>query len=208
MHTPAHKQRQQMEFDFGRSVSGASTPPFGGLTDEQKAVWRGEALRDPGPPGKMIAGDISEVIRETLGKPTNPKDMVGIAKAPRSTVSAPVMAEVGVAMLEGALKYGRHNFRAVGVRGSVYYDAACRHLDAWWEGEDIDPASGMSHITKALSCLMVLRDAMIQGKFTDDRPPPSPEGWLDDLNAKAAALLEQYKDVPPPKHYTRADTIG
>lgn len=61
-------------------------------------------------------------------KPTNPKDSVGIRKAPMSTVSAVVMAEVGVAMLEGAAKYGRHNYRAVGVRASVYYDATLRHL--------------------------------------------------------------------------------
>lgn len=135
-------------------------------------------------------------------KPTNPKDMMGVNKAPMSTVSAPVMAEVGVAMLEGALKYGRHNYRAVGVRASVYYDATMRHLMDWWEGQDIDPDSGMSHITKAITSLVVLRDSMIQGNWSDDRPPHSPEFYAE-LNQKVAALREKYSDRSP-THYTQA----
>ena len=100
-------------------------------------------------------------------KESNPKDAVGIKKAPFSTVPSPVVAEVGLAMLEGALKYGRHNYRAIGVRSSVYFDAALRHLTAWWEGQDVDPDSGLSHITKALACLFVLRDANLIGKLVD-----------------------------------------
>lgn len=137
-------------------------------------------------------------------KPTNPKDSIGIRKAPMSTVSAAVMAEVGVAMLEGAAKYGRHNYRAVGVRASVYYDATLRHLFSWWEGEDLDPDSGMSHITKAITSLVVLRDAMIQGKVTDDRAPVSRE-FYPALNSAAGAILDRHADKDP-RHYTIADT--
>ena len=137
-------------------------------------------------------------------KETNPKDAIGISKAPMSTVPAAVLAEVGVAMLEGACKYGRSNFRIAGVRASVYYDATMRHLMAWWEGEDTDPDSGMSHITKAITSLVVLRDAMIQDKFTDDRPPRSAP-FLPGLNDKAAALLVKHADKHP-RHYTIADS--
>ena len=137
-------------------------------------------------------------------KLSNPKDMVGIGKAPMSTVSAPVIAEIGVAMLEGACKYGRHNYRAVGVRASVYYDAALRHLFSWWEGEDIDPDSGLSHVTKAITSLVVLRDAMLQNMVEDDRPPGTLKQFFVELNAKVAAIIEKYKDVQP-KHYTRND---
>lgn len=137
-------------------------------------------------------------------KDTNPKDAIGISKAPMSTVSAAALMEVGVAMLEGASKYGRHNYRAAGVRASVYYDALMRHAMAWWEGEDIDPDSGMSHITKAIATLVVLRDAMIQDKFTDDRPPRSAP-FLPGLNDKAAALLAKHADKNP-RHYTIADS--
>ena len=137
-------------------------------------------------------------------KATNPKDAVGIRKAPMSTVSAAVLAEVGVAMLEGAAKYGRHNYRVAGVRASVYYDGVMRHLMAWWEGEDIDADSGLSHVTKAITSLVVLRDAMIQGMCHDDRPPCSAE-FYSELNTKAAAILDKYADKAP-RHYTIEDT--
>jgi hypothetical protein len=136
-------------------------------------------------------------------KASNPKDIVGVRKAPMSTVSGAVLAELGVAMLEGASKYGRHNYRAVGVRASVYYDATMRHMIGWWEGQDIDPNSGMSHVIKAIASLVVLRDAMIQGKLTDDRAPRS-NAFYDDLNIKAAAIIDKYADKNP-KHYTIED---
>jgi hypothetical protein len=148
---------------------------------------------------------VGEKSAEKAQKPTNPKVTVGIKKAPFSTVSAPVMAEVGVAMMEGALKYGRHNFRGVGVRASVYYDATIRHLFSYWEGEDQDPDSGMSHVTKAIASLMVLRDAMIQNKCDDDRPPRSPE-FYKELNTRAEELLKRYGDVNP-HHYTIKDDV-
>ena len=138
-------------------------------------------------------------------KPTNPKDAIGIRKAGMSVVPANVIAEIGVGIMEGAAKYGRHNYRAIGVRGSVYYDATIRHLFSWWEGEDTDPDSGLSHITKAICSLVVLRDTMMQGKFTDDRPPVSVPFYAD-LNAKAAALLDRHADKSP-KHYTIGDTV-
>lgn len=138
-------------------------------------------------------------------KPSNPKDLIGVRKAPMSTVSAAVLAEVGVAMLEGACKYGRHNYRAVGVRSSVYYDGTMRHLMSWWEGEDIDADSAMSHITKAITSLVVLRDAMLQGKLTDDRPPRAAP-FSERLNAAAAAMLDKHADKSP-KHYTIEDYL-
>lgn len=132
-------------------------------------------------------------------KPSNPKDAVGITKAPASTVPRGVIAEIGVAMLEGALKYGRHNYRVIGVRASVYYDAAVGHLDSWWEGEDIDPDSGLSHITKAITSLVVLRDAMLQEKLNDDRPPkaliPNMRNYL---GGKVQELLGKYQDPVGP----------
>lgn len=128
-------------------------------------------------------------------KDTNPKDAVGTKKAPLSTVSGPVMMEIGVAMLEGARKYGRHNYRVSGVRASVYYDAAMRHLMAWYEGQDLDPDSGMSHVTKAMASLAVLRDAMINDKVVDDRPPKAPEGFVEALNKKAAEIIERYPNA-------------
>ena len=135
---------------------------------------------------------------KTEHKETNPKDSVGIKKVPFSTVPSEVVAEIGLAMLEGARKYGRHNYRIAGVRSSVYYDALFRHITAWWEGEDIDPDSGLNHVIKALSTLTVLRDAMINDKLTDDRPPSLKAGWVTELNKKAAEIIDKHPDSLPP----------
>lgn len=136
--------------------------------------------------------------RVVTRKPTNPKDAVGVAKVPMSVVPAPVMMEVALAMMEGALKYGRHNYREAGVRASIYYDAAMRHLTAKWEGRAVDPDSRLDDITKAIACLVVWRDAEMRGMLTDDRPPASADGWLDALNGVAADLLTRYPDPIPP----------
>lgn len=137
-------------------------------------------------------------------KLTNPKDIVGVRKAPMSTVPANVIAEVGVAMLEGASKYGRHNYRVAGVRASVYYDGTMRHIMSWWEGEDLDPDSNLSHITKAIAGLVVLRDAMMQDMCTDDRPPKSKEFYTK-LNQIASQTIDRHTEKKP-RHYTIDDT--
>ena len=132
-------------------------------------------------------------------KLTNPKDLCGVRKAPMSTIPANVIAELGVAMLEGACKYGRHNYRHAGVRASVYYDGTMRHLMAWWEGEDLDPDSGVSHITKAIASMVVFRDAMMQDMMTDDRPPKSVDFYTA-LNARAGAIIDLHADKNPTHH--------
>lgn len=136
-------------------------------------------------------------------KDTNPKDACGVERAPISTVPMGVMLEVGNAMLEGARKYGRHNYRAAGVRHSIYVDAVFRHLAAHWEGEQIDPDSGLPHITKAIAALVVLRDSMIQENDQDDRPPASPDGIVKTMNAGARDVIA--KTLNPAKPWTQAD---
>lgn len=132
-------------------------------------------------------------------KPTNPKDAIGIKKVAMSTVPAPFMMGVGAAMTEGALKYGRHNYREAGVRSSVYYDALMRHMTAWWEGEDIDQESGLSHLLKAAACLAVVYDSLSYGNLNDDRPPKHADGWQQSFNSIAEQLMARYP-VPKPAH--------
>jgi hypothetical protein len=102
-------------------------------------------------------------------------------------------AELAVAHGEGAAKYGRHNWRAGDVLASTYFAAAQRHLVAWYEGEDIDPDSGLPHLVKAMASLAVLRDAQIQGRALDDRPPASPPGFMARLCETHAALQAKLK---------------
>lgn len=133
----------------------------------------------------------------------NPKDSVGTQKAGLSAVPFPVLWELGVAMQEGAMKYGRHNYRAVKIRGSVYFDAVMRHVTTWWEGEDVDPESGLNHITKAIASLVVLREAMIRDQWVDDRPPKSNVELMRELNKVVEGLCEKYPD--PVRPYTEVD---
>lgn len=136
---------------------------------------------------KMLPAEQTPVVHNN-SKPTNPKDAVGIRKWRQyATVPLTVMTEVGVAMMEGALKYGRHNYRVAGVRASVYVDAAIGHIGQWWEGEDLDPDTKLSHITKAIASLVVVRDAMIQNMLNDDRPP---KGQLDQVRANLQAVVD------------------
>ena len=135
-------------------------------------------------------------------KASNPKDSIGIRKVSITKLPLQVAMETSLAMMEG-VKYGAHNYRKAGVRATVYIDAAVgRHLIPWIEGQDIDPASGLSHITKAIAGLMVLRDAMLNNKWVDDRPiRVTNQSWLDDFNKQAVAILDK---CPNPKRpYTQ-----
>jgi hypothetical protein len=123
-------------------------------------------------------------------KKTNPKDACGIKKVPLSGMPANVLLEAGLVKLHGDLKYGRFNWREAGVRGSVYYDAAFRHLAAWYEGEDEDPESGLHHIAHAITGLAVLRDSIMRGNWIDDRPEPTPN-IVSELNEKAIKIIEK-----------------
>lgn len=144
------------------------------------------------------SGELLEIEVQTI-KETNPKDAIGVSKTPMSCVPCGVLMEVGLGMLEGSLKYGRHNYRVAGVRATVYYDALQRHMMEWWEGEDLDPDSGLSHITKAITTLVVLRDAMMNEMVYDDRPVgmKAPD-WLKTLNKRTKLLLEKYPNPKTP----------
>lgn len=138
-------------------------------------------------------------------KPTNPKDSFGSSKAGISRVPACVVTEVGLAMDEGGAKYRGYNYRVAGVRASIYVDAVWRHLfQQFWDlGEDIDKDSGLSHVTKAIASLVVLRDSMIRGNWVDDRPPKQPSGLMDELNQHKKNLLDKYPN--PKENFTQKE---
>lgn len=138
-------------------------------------------------------------------KPSNPKDILGSNKLPVHLwpETATILGAMG--LLEGALKYGRSNWRAVGIRASIYYDAIRRHTAAWFEGEDTDPVSGLPHIAHILANAGIIADAGAAGKLSDDRMIEG--GYLkllSELTPHVARLKEKYAGQNP-KHYTIAD---
>ncbi|WP_256664560.1 MULTISPECIES: dATP/dGTP diphosphohydrolase domain-containing protein [unclassified Pseudomonas] len=144
---------------------------------------------------------------QSSAKPSNPKDLIGAGKLPMHLwpVTATAMGCIG--LLNGHEKYGNLNWRAAGVRASVYIDALQRHVAAWFEGEECDPDDGVPHLAAALSCLAILVDAQAHGQLTDDRsfsPAPGFRNLLEQLTPHVARLQLQHADRKP-KHWLRAD---
>lgn len=138
-------------------------------------------------------------------KDTNPKDAIGVKKLPLHLVPASGIALAALAFLEGALKYGKYNWRVAGVRNSVYLDAMMRHLHKYQNGQDVDPHTGVSHLASVIACAMIIIDAQICGKLNDDRPPRAPvDRYIDVLAEDVARLQELFKDHQP-HQYTIED---
>ncbi|KOR22947.1 hypothetical protein ABW54_03890 [Burkholderia cenocepacia] len=142
------------------------------------------------------------------GKPTNPKDAIATDKLPLHLLSPFVKAYQAIAHYLGNVKYGAWNWRAAGIRISVYRAALDRHLDAFMEGEANDPTDGTPHLANAMCCLNIIVDAMLTGNVVDDRPPSNAER-LAEVRAELEALMPKirakYADKHP-RHFTIADT--
>jgi len=140
-------------------------------------------------------------------KPTNPKDAIGTNKLPLHLWPTTATALGCVAFAEGMLKYGRTNWREAGVRASIYVDAAKRHLDAWFEGEEVAPDSGVPHLANALACIAIIVDAKAAGKLHDDRAYNGVgyRALVEQLTPIIAQLRERHAGNYP-RHYTIADS--
>lgn len=138
-------------------------------------------------------------------KLTNPKDAIGSAKLPLHLVPDTLAVCCATALLEGALKYGAHNWRAAGVRASIYRSALQRHIAKWWNGENHDPVTGVHHLDNAIACLAILRDAELVDKLTDDRPPSAPMSKFIDKQVELVAHLKALFANESPRHWSIAD---
>lgn len=141
-------------------------------------------------------------------KETNPKDAIGSNKVPLHLWPSTATAIGSIALLNGALKYGRSNWRVAGVRASIYADAAKRHLDAWFEGEETDPDDGVDHLGAVLACLAILVDARAAGKLNDDRAVQGGYRKAIDVCTSEVTRLKELHAGKEPKHYTINDSPG
>lgn len=117
----------------------------------------------------------------------NPKTVLGLAKPSISVIPPVAILHLGKAMADGKRKYGLMNWREKTVTSSVYYDAAMRHLMAWWDGEENAADSGVHHLGHAMACLAIALDAQSMGKLNDDRPIPGMFAEAVKANTKATA---------------------
>jgi len=184
--------------DDRASVAGAEAAFVEAAETETAADWilRGAAeLAEAASSSRPLPG------RDTL----NPKDLIGSDKLPLHLWPTTATALGSVALLNGALKYGRANWRAADVRASIYVDACQRHLAAWFEGEE-DDEEGVPHLGSALACLAILADAKAAGSLHDDRQFPGGYRRLADaLTPLVAQLRARHADREPPKDWTIQD---
>lgn len=75
----------------------------------------------------------------------------------------------------GARKYAARNWER-GMKWSIVYACAMRHLLAWKDGEECDPESGLPHLDHAITNLAFLIEYAKTYPRGDDRAlPPPPE---------------------------------
>lgn len=82
----------------------------------------------------------------------------------------PFLAEVHTVLVFGEQKYGAWNFSR-GMSYSRLFNAAMRHLKAWWwDREDLDPETGLHHLAHCAANLMMAYCLARLGRGNDDRP--------------------------------------
>jgi hypothetical protein len=180
---------------------------------------------DPDPEGAALVP--TDTVGEFQGdgkpgtkpsNPINPKDAIGQGKLPMHLVPTAVTRYAALAFAEGALKYGKYNWRVAGVRMSIYLDALHRHLaklqdGEWADGDSMEPdAEGnpqgtqVPHLANIIACAGIILDAWECAKLTDDRPPVNGVASENtDLGQKHIAHLKALFASYTPHQHTIAD---
>jgi hypothetical protein len=132
-------------------------------------------FESPYPYTVLLAGGHLSVFHagEMITEPPTPETAAGGTKhdsgKPPLTLVPKAATELEAKVYAfGAKKYGRYNYKK-GFEYSRLLDAALRHLQAFNDGEDNDPESGMSHLGHARCCIGMLIDCIELGTATDDR---------------------------------------
>ena len=84
------------------------------------------------------------------------------------------IAEIADVLSYGAQKYSANNW-ARGTFWGRYFAAMCRHIFAWWGGENKDPETGFSHLAHAGCCLLFLMEFQ-RNKWGEDDRFQGPDG--------------------------------
>lgn len=116
----------------------------------------------------------------------NPKDLIGVTKAPVALVPPVAIIMTARAMAVGAKKYGEANWREIPIKRRVYLEAALRHIYAALDGEEIDPETDCPHIAHVCAGMSILMDADANGASI---------GWKT-VPGKAADVMRK---LYPPK---------
>lgn len=105
------------------------------------------------------------------GNKENPKLIQArkLGKDPLELLVTAGWADEAKVMALGASKYGPYNWREDHIRATTYKGAILRHLRAYFDGEDLDPESGVSHLAHIRACCAIMQDAAKHNTLIDDR---------------------------------------
>lgn len=137
--------------------------------------------------------------------PPNPKQKYGDTKVPLHLFPTTAIVVGAMGFLEGRLKYGQDNFRAVPVEAMTYVRAALSHINLYAEGEWNPSDSPVPHLGLAIASIAILIDAHYAGTLIDNRHFPG--GYAKTL-AEMQPLVRQLRDMhgdKNPRHFTIAD---
>lgn len=101
-------------------------------------------------------------------------------------VAEEVMAK---AMMYGQGKYGRYNYCSGHEAGKLIASAK-RHLSAWYNGEDNDKESGVSHLGHAMCNIAMLLRQIELGTMKDDRYRVEPRMYMVDEKRGAGGYYD------------------
>jgi hypothetical protein len=140
-------------------------------------AWRAIYLIEAGEAKTSKATD-----EKLATKSTNPKKAMGMAKPPVHLIPGSALIALSIPFKDGAEKYGAFNWRDDPVDVSTYVAAAKRHLDLYFNGQDVvsDSKGKALNLAAVMACCAILIDAEAQGTLIDDRPPAQDlEKWAD-----------------------------
>jgi hypothetical protein len=115
----------------------------------------------------------------------------------------PSVAEEAMAraMMYGTNKYGRYNY-CNGHEAGKLIASAKRHLSAWYNGEENDKESGVSHLGHAMCNIAMLLRQIELGTMKDDRySPEKPVSGLAVETTTRTYMVDEKRGVTEYDYY-------
>lgn len=107
-------------------------------------------------------------------------------KPPLGLLPREFLEETAGVLAFGANKYSANRWRQ-GMEWQRLLDAALRHVNAFNDGEDLDPESGLSHLAHASCCMAFLITYQAKGHGDDNR--------YKEPKVKTVYNTAKYKDI-------------
>jgi hypothetical protein len=99
-------------------------------------------------------------------EPANLKTAVGRTKLPMHHIPPIAFSALGLAMANGAHKYGPFNWQVAGVvDADEMFSAMLGHLLDWWNGENFAKDSGIHHLAHLMAGAAICLDSFSRGEL-------------------------------------------